>query len=210
MFDWTSALPATNREAASIVEGPWVDVALLDSLDKQDDSALLAVSGQDAATHGRALRDLSFDLVVVGPDVGQAAQTKLVRSLFMKGLEALVIEARSIAARLDPTGTAWQSIERNLGSAFAGFADLLVVTDATHAARRSTEIGEAVEFARTRGIEPLVAAAAWEALSRLGALWDEIGPGLDGAGPELLLEHALHVFSDGNRPPVRAEAEPSL
>lgn len=208
VFDWTSALPATKKQAASLVEGAWVDVALLDSLDKEDESALVAISGQDASAHAGALEDLTFDVVVVGPEVGQAAQTKLVRSLFMKGLEALVIEARSIAARLDSTGTAWESVERNLGPAFAEFADLLVLTDANHALRRSAEIGEAVEFARAKGLEPLMGAAAWEALSRLAALWrDSALPDLDGAGTALLLQHAVRVFSDGHHTPVSTEPE---
>ena len=147
VFDWTSALPLVKREAALIAGLPWLDVALLDSLDKVNDNPLVVLSGPEATSHSEVLRELSFDVVVAGPEVGGAAQVKLVRSLFMKGLEALVIEARSIGRRLDTAGTAWRSIERNLGTVFADFADLLVVSDAAHATRRSMEIGEAVEFA---------------------------------------------------------------
>lgn len=199
VFDWTSALPATKKDAALIAGRPWLDVALLDSVDRVNHNPLVALSGHDAATHSRALRELSFDVVVVGQEVGGAARVKLVRSLFMKGLEALVMEARAIARRLEPTGTAWQSIERNLGPTFAKFADLLVVSDATHATRRSMEIGEAVEFARGQGLEPLIATAACEVLSRLGTLWDTAPPAVtEEVFPELLLQHALSVFSDGS------------
>ena len=45
VFDWTSALPEAKKEAAAMVSGSWVDIALLDSLDKEDEFALLAVSG---------------------------------------------------------------------------------------------------------------------------------------------------------------------
>jgi 3-hydroxyisobutyrate dehydrogenase-like beta-hydroxyacid dehydrogenase len=195
VFDWTSALPATKREAASTVLGSWVDIALLDSLDKDDELALVAISGPSAADLRSALERLAFEVVVVGPEVGQAAQTKLVRSLFMKGLEALVMEARAIASQLDASGTSWQSIERNLGRTFGSFADLLVVTDATHAARRSAEIKEAVEFAREQGFEPAIASASGDALSRLGDLWGRMGPDLAGSGPGPVLRQAVDAFS---------------
>jgi hypothetical protein len=110
----------------------------------------------------------------------------------------LVIEARSIGRRLDTAGTAWRSIERNLGTVFADFADLLVVSDAAHATRRSMEIGEAVEFARGHGLKPFVATAAADVLSRLGMLWDgSAGLVAGDANPEIVLEHALWVFTDG-------------
>ena len=144
---------------------------------------------------------------MVGAQVGQAAQTKLVRSLFMKGLEALVVEARSIATQLDTSGMTWQSIERNLGPTFADFANLLVMTDATHAARRSSEINDAVGFARSQGFEPVMAAAAGDALARLGALWSRIGADPPEADPESVLMRAVGAFLDG-RPPVGVEAEP--
>jgi 3-hydroxyisobutyrate dehydrogenase-like beta-hydroxyacid dehydrogenase len=208
VFDWTSALPATKREAASTVLGSWVDIALLDSLDKDDELALLAISGPEAAELKNTLERLAFEVVVVGPEVGQAAQTKLVRSLFMKGLEALLMEARSIATQLDASGTTWKSIERNLGRTFASFADLLVVTDATHAARRGAEIKEAVEFVRDQGFEPVIAAAAGEALSRLGDLWSSVGPEVTSSGPGPVLLRAVDAFSDGRRTAVSSQTQP--
>lgn len=207
VFDWTSALPSTKQEAAAIVAGPWVDVVLLDSLDKVDELALLAVSGPGAAEHGRALERLSFEVVVVGDEVGQAAQTKLVRSLFMKALEALVVEARSIATKLDTTGTTWQSVERNLGKAFADFADLLVVTDTAHAARRGLEVDEAVDFARSQGFDPVMAAAAGEALGRLGALWQRLGPAVADGGPLPVLLQAVDAFTGDRQAALGLVAE---
>ena len=207
VFDWTSALPGTKKRAAEVVAGAWVDIALLDSLDKQDESALLAVSGPRAAEESGVLRRLGFEVVVVGREVGDAAQTKLVRSLFMKSLEALVVEARAIGSELDPSGTAWESVERNLGPIFSGFADLLVVTDATHASRRSVEIAEAVEFARSEGYDPIVAAAAGRALAQLGALW-EIERDVADEGLRAVLDRAIGVF--GRVPTPTAEMDDEL
>ena len=145
---------------------------------------------------------------MVGPEVGQAAQTKLVRSLFMKGLEALVMEARSIATQLDTSGTTWQSIERNLGATFGSFADLLVVTDATHAARRSAEVKEAVKFVRGQGFDPLIATAAGDTLSRLGDLWSTMGPDVANSGPRSVLLQAVDVFTNDARASVSSDTEP--
>ncbi len=209
VFDWTSALPTTKKEAASTVFGSWVDIALLDSLDKDQELALLAISGPDAAGLKNVLERLAFEVVVVGPEVGQAAQTKLVRSLFMKGLEALTMEARSIATQLDVSGTSWQSVERNLGPAFSSFADLLVMTDATHAARRSAEVKQAVEFVRGQGFEPGIATAAGDALSRLGDLWSRLGADVANSGPRSVLSQAVDVFGRDRRASANSDTEPN-
>ena len=176
VYDWASDTPATKIANANGANGAWIDVALLDSLDRGVGRALLAISGPEAATAGDPLHALGFDVLVAGESVGDAAAVKLTRSLFMKSLEALVVEFRAMATRLDPSDAAWNSIERSLGRTFADFADVLVSSNAVHAGRRSVELRHALTFAAEHGTEAVVADAAWDALARLAEHWAAAAP----------------------------------
>lgn len=193
IYDWTSAAPAAKLDNAAALADTWIDIALLDSLDRAVDRPLLAVSGVHGPEAAGVLRRLGFDVAEAGDRVGQAAGVKLTRSLFMKSLEALVIEFRAIATGLDPRAAAWQSIERSLGTVFAEFADVLVTSDATHAGRRTAELRHALSSAADQGYSTVVAEAAVEVLAQLAGLWSARPPATGASVPELLAE-AQRVF----------------
>lgn len=184
--DWTSAPPSAKVGHAVPTADDWIDVALLDSLDRAVDRPLLAISGARASEAAAVLSRLRFDVAVAGDSVGRAAAVKLTRSLFMKSLEALVVEFRAIASGFDPGEAAWLSIERSLGTVFAEFADVLVASDAAHAGRRTSELRHALSFAADQGYSAVVAEAALEVLTRLADLWSARRPAADAAVPELL------------------------
>ena len=85
---------------------------------------------------------------VAGAECGDAALLKLARSLFMKSLEALVIEFEAAIAPLAGRDIVVGSIERNLGERFTAFSRMLIETDRIHAARRSRELEEAIAILR--------------------------------------------------------------
>lgn len=193
IYDWTSASPALKIGNAGPLVDTWIDVALLDSLDRAVDRPLLAISGTRGTEAAAVLGRLGFDVAVAGDGVGQAAGVKLTRSLFMKSLEALVVEFRAVATGSDPAGAAWLSIERNLGKVFGEFADVLVTSDAAHAGRRAAELRHALSLAADQGYSTVVAEAASEVLARLADLWSAQRPTADASVPELLAE-AQQVF----------------
>jgi 3-hydroxyisobutyrate dehydrogenase-like beta-hydroxyacid dehydrogenase len=193
IYDWTSASPSAKVDSAGPMVDTWIDVALLDSLDRAIDRPLLSISGARVAEAAAMLRRLGFDVAVAGDRVGQAAGVKLTRSLFMKSLEALVVEFRSVAAGFDRAGAAWLSIERSLGKPFGEFADVLVTSDAAHAGRRAAELRQALSLAADEGYSTVVAEAASEVLVRLADLWSAQRPTADASVPELLAE-AQQVF----------------
>src|SRR5262249_38037575 len=148
----------------------------------------LAVSGAARRRGGELLTGAGFDVVDAGPDVGQAAALKYLRSVFMKTLEALVLEYSALAAELDPDGIVRSSLTNNLGPEFATFMDLLISTDRVHAARRASELADAVSSFGDEGTPPDLAAAAVEVLRRAAGAWQEGAPPVD-AAPEELARH---------------------
>ena len=193
VFDWTSSSPAAKRAVAIDGPGTWVDVALMDSLDKAARRPLLAVSGEAASRTAGALESVGFDVMVVGDQVGEAAAVKLVRSLFMKSLEILVIEARAVGTYLDPSGRPGPRWDAASAEEFASFADLLVESNVAHAVRRGGEIREAIALAAAGGCRPVMAAAAATVFDDLARQWGDTRPS-PGAPVAELLSHALPVF----------------
>jgi NAD(P)-dependent dehydrogenase (short-subunit alcohol dehydrogenase family) len=160
-FEWNTVSPITKREIRDAVPAITIDVALLDSLD-------VAVE----RTHG-------FAPIVVGDDVGDAAALKYLRSTFMKGLEALVLEYESLASPLEGAEIVRSSLASSLGDQFVSFMDLLVSTNRIHAGRRSRELDDALAaFSSSSDGSPHLLRAAVGVLAAASGAWD-----LDGAPP---------------------------
>ena len=98
--DMNSVAPGTKREAARAIEaagGRYVDVAIMAPVDKGLAVPLL-ISGPHALAAQPLLEALGFtDTRVVGDEVGRASAIKMIRSVMVKGLEALSWECAAAA-----------------------------------------------------------------------------------------------------------------
>ena len=187
-LEWNTITPEAKRAISEAAPCPVVDVALLDTLDEEAAHPSLAVSGRRAGDAASLLLALGFSVDVVGSVCGDAALLKLARSLFMKSLEALVVEFEAALAQLPGRDIVMRSIERNLGHNFTVFARMLLETDRIHAMRRSVELDEAVESFRHAGRSVQIPSAAIEMLRAAAAAWREPdAPATSASAPELAL-----------------------
>ncbi len=170
-LEWNTVTPAVKRAVAVAAPCAVVDVALMDTLDDESATPSLAVSGQESARAMELLRGLGFRVDGVGGACGDAALLKLARSLFMKSLEALIVEFEAALAPLAGRDVVVGSIERNLGERFTSFARLLIETDRVHAERRSRELAEAVAVFRESGASVRVAEASIDVLQAAANVW---------------------------------------
>jgi 3-hydroxyisobutyrate dehydrogenase-like beta-hydroxyacid dehydrogenase len=170
-FDWNTVSPSTKVRAAGVLRAAVIDVALLDSLDANVELPHLAVSGARIEDAAEVLRTLGFKVTTVGDEVGKAAALKYLRSIFMKTLEALVLEHAALSSVLDRDSVVRDSIASNVGPQFMEFMDLLVRTNRIHAERRSHELADAVSVFAEEGVPPELAAASVDLLRRLAEAW---------------------------------------
>jgi 3-hydroxyisobutyrate dehydrogenase-like beta-hydroxyacid dehydrogenase len=171
VFEWNTISPAEKRAIRDAVAAATIDVALLDSLDAAGERPNLAVSGADAETAARLLTEQGFQVEVVGDEVGQAATIKYLRSVFMKGLEALVLEYVALASVVDDRDVARASLAGNLGQEFVAFMDVLVATNRVHAERRALELAQAVRTFGEDGIALRTGGPAVEVLQWAAEAW---------------------------------------
>ncbi|MCE7798034.1 DUF1932 domain-containing protein [Sphingobium sufflavum] len=147
--DCNSVAPQTKREAAQMVEAAgahYVDVAVMAPVNPARMAVPLLLSGGQADAAAGVLAGLGFTHVrVVGDTVGRASAIKMIRSVMVKGLEALTAEcvlAAAAAGVLDEVLASLDASERP--KPWAERADYNLDRMLVHGLRRAAEMEEVV------------------------------------------------------------------
>jgi 3-hydroxyisobutyrate dehydrogenase-like beta-hydroxyacid dehydrogenase len=163
---------ALKREIAASVRAAgaaFADVALLAPVPGRGIRTPALVSGDGAERYAEILSSLGAPVDVVGPEPGAAAARKLLRSVFMKGLAASVLESLAAAEAAGYADWLRSDIEAMLRAADESLVDRLVDGSRLHATRRVAEMEAAAELLRELGVEPHIAQAAADLLRELEA-----------------------------------------
>ncbi|WP_315507773.1 NAD(P)-binding domain-containing protein [Pyramidobacter piscolens] len=188
--DVTTALPhVKEKEAALFAEkkAQYVDSAMLGSLVVSAHKVPMLASGNGAERWKEAMTPYGMKIALVGADskAGEASRIKLVRSVFMKGFEALVVETFLFARKCGVEERIMDSVAGTMDKeSFKDIARRMAGADLIHSERRSFEVGESMELMKEVGVEPLVAAGAKERLARSAALG--MNTELNGVAPQTM------------------------
>ncbi|WP_229666204.1 NAD(P)-dependent oxidoreductase [Actibacterium pelagium] len=100
-LDCNSCAPETKRQAAQVITaagGHYVDVAVMAPVHPKLHRVPMLLAGPDADHAAEILKALDMCPKVAGPEVGHASSIKMIRSVMIKGMEALSAECL-LAAR---------------------------------------------------------------------------------------------------------------
>jgi 3-hydroxyisobutyrate dehydrogenase-like beta-hydroxyacid dehydrogenase len=180
-LDMNSVAPHTKCAAACAIEaagGQYVDVAVMAPVDRGATDTPLLVSGGTAPAAAAALSSLGFTKVrIVGDAVGQASSVKMIRSVLIKGLEALTAEclfAASAAGVCEEVLTSLDSGETP--RPWAERANYNLDRMMVHGERRAAEMEEVVRTLDALGSGAVMSRSTVElqrAIGRLGLLAPE-------------------------------------
>jgi 3-hydroxyisobutyrate dehydrogenase-like beta-hydroxyacid dehydrogenase len=163
--DLNTASPQVKRQIADIVDGfAFADVALLSAVRGLRTPAL--ASGSGAERFAELFGGLGMPVEVVEGGAGAAAARKLVRSVFMKGLAAALVESLRAAEAAGCADWLRDDLARLLDEALL---ERLVSGSSRHAVRRIVEMEAAAELLEELGVEPRVAKAARGWLEQLAS-----------------------------------------
>jgi 3-hydroxyisobutyrate dehydrogenase-like beta-hydroxyacid dehydrogenase len=155
-FDMNSVSPDSKRQAATAIEsagGRYVDTAVMAPVNPQLMAVPLLLSGKYAEAGCEALAALRFtNRRIVGDDVGKAASIKLIRSVMVKGIEALTGEMMAAA---DKAGVAYEVLA-SLGEGWAERAPYNLERMAKHGLRRAAEMEESAKTLAALGVDPVM------------------------------------------------------
>ena len=171
--DLATSSPGHKRELAALAAGHgarFVDVALLAPVSARGVRTPALASGAAAAELAALLNPLGMEVVSMGGEPGQAAAQKLLRSVLLKGMAALLLEALRAAEAAGVEPWLWRNIVEQLSSADEAFAVRLLEGTARHAERRVHEMDAVVELLEELGQRPVMSRATREVLASVARL----------------------------------------
>ncbi len=173
-FDCNSCSPGTKRLSAVLIEaagGRYVDTAVLAPVHPALHRTPLLMSGPHADIAAAVLCDWDMSVDVIAGDVGTASSVKMIRSVMVKGLEALVLEC-VLAAR---TADVDEVVINSLEATYPGFgwrqrAAYMMERVTTHGVRRAAEMRESALTVRELGLSGAMTDATVDWQQRVGDL----------------------------------------
>lgn len=159
--DMNSVAPDTKRTAARAIEaagGRYADVAVLAPVRPARLNVQLLVSGGCAGAAAGLLRDAGFaNLRTVGDEIGRASAIKMIRSVMVKGIEALVDEMMAASEAAGVTDEILASLdETEKCQPWSDRAAYCLERMATHGLRRAAEMAESAKTLEALGIDPIM------------------------------------------------------
>ncbi|HMO06556.1 MAG TPA: DUF1932 domain-containing protein [Paracoccaceae bacterium] len=179
-FDGNSCAPDTKRRAAAAIEaagGRYVDMAIMAPVRALGHRTPVLLSGPHHTDGLAVLDSLGMLARPVGDQVGAASTVKMLRSVMVKGLEALSVEC-FLAARRAGVETeviaSLQASDPDMDWARRGAYNLERMI--AHGARRAAEMQEVAATLRSLGLPDRMARATAEWQAQLAGTLDDPGP----------------------------------
>ena len=194
-LDMNSCAPGTKQIAAGPVNaagGTYVDVAVMAPITPRGhETPMLAASAEPDSVAAR-LAEAGFAPRFVGSDIGRASTIKMLRSVMVKGMEALTVECFRAAARAgvaDEVASSLDASKSGLGWAAQTAYNMERMT--AHGIRRAAEMREVAKTLRNFKVAPAMTTGtiAWE--EEMGNLDLKLEPGTALAAQMALIEQAL-------------------
>lgn len=173
-LDCNSSSPATKRRASEAIEaagGRYVDVAIMAPVHPLLHQTPLLVSGPHSEEALAAISGLGMKGRQVSQTIGDASSVKMVRSIVVKGLEALVLECVVAGER---AGVA-EAVLGSLDESYPEFnwhrrASYMLERMTKHGTRRAAELSEVAETLTELDVDAWMTNAAADWQRRIGAL----------------------------------------
>jgi 3-hydroxyisobutyrate dehydrogenase-like beta-hydroxyacid dehydrogenase len=170
--DLNTASPGTKRKLAEIAAAhgvPFTDIAIMAPVPGRGLKVPMLASGVAAAPTAELLGSLGASVEVMAGEAGLAAERKLLRSVFFKGMSAAVVEALAAARAAGCEDWLREMIVAELAGANESTVDRLVTGTHRHCVRRTAEMAAASEMLGELGVPADVATASRDQLARLSA-----------------------------------------
>jgi len=172
--DLSASTPEIKKQIWKVLEPTgvlFVDAAMMGLLAINKDQVPISASGNGAQALYDALTPLGMKVTVVGDAPGAASGMKLLRSIYMKGHDALFFEMLRAAEKYG----IFDEMIRNVGVSLDPFtiaqqADLVFPGLGIHAARRATELEGTVEMLEEAGIDASMSKAIQHQLELIADL----------------------------------------
>ena len=171
-FDVNSVAPGTKREEAALLEEvgvAYVDTAVMAPIHPRLHKTPMLLAGPSAQSFTALLSGWNMDVRVVSDAVGQASSIKMLRSVMIKGLEALTAEMGLAAEKAGVSDEVIGSLNASFpGIDWAERTAYNLERMTTHGVRRAEEMEEVVKTLEDLGINPELSSGTVRRQRRFG------------------------------------------
>lgn len=173
-FDINSVSPGRKREASGLIEtksGHYLDMAVMAPVHPKGHATPVLLAGERAAALAPELEAMGFSPDVAGDAPGEATAIKMVRSLFVKGLEAITVEALLAAAASGCFDRVYDSLSQSYpGLGWPKIAAYNFERTLCHGRRRAAEMRESAATLAELGLNGALAAEIAAVQDAMGAV----------------------------------------
>lgn len=175
-LDVNSVSPGRKQTTATLLgdAARYLDVAIVSAIHPARHKSPMMLAGPFAKEGESTLATLGMKLHIMGDKVGDAAAIKMIRSVMIKGIEAVTAECFLAAERAGLLDQVTASLKNNYPTLdWAKLSEYNIERMASHGIRRAAEMREVAETLRELGIDPLMTAGTIECQQQLGELGNQ-------------------------------------
>jgi 3-hydroxyisobutyrate dehydrogenase-like beta-hydroxyacid dehydrogenase len=145
-IDINSVSGGRKQETAALVTrsgAAYLDMAVMAPVHPKGHRTPVLIAGPQAVEMGHRLGLLGFDLEIAGGAIGDATTIKMLRSMFVKGLEAVTVQTMLAARAAGRFDEVYASLSKSFpGLGWPDFPKYLIERVTTHGIRRAAEMRE--------------------------------------------------------------------
>lgn len=199
-LDINSVSPGRKLATEKVLGGKarYVDVAVIAPIHPNRHQTPLLIAGPHAGAVAPLLAEMGMQLNVVSDETGKAAAIKMIRSVMIKGIEALTYECFLAAERAGLLEDVTASLKNNYpGIDWKETTTYNLERMASHGERRAAEMEESAATLRELGLNPLMTegtVAHQREMGRLGKV-ESVRSTLDKDRVEILAAINKNKFS---------------
>lgn len=173
VIDINSVAPDKKRRSAALIEAAgaqYLDMAVMAPVHPRLHQTPVLIAGKMVNDLESELTKLGFDFRIISTDVGEATAIKMVRSLFVKGLEAITVETLLAAESSGCLDEIMDSISKSYpGLGWPDFAAYQFERTLTHGHRRAAEMRESAATLDNLGLTGSLATEIANVQENMGA-----------------------------------------
>jgi 3-hydroxyisobutyrate dehydrogenase-like beta-hydroxyacid dehydrogenase len=155
--DLNSTSPKTKQEIGLVMseaDALFVDVAVMDIVPPHRHKVPVGVSGEGARQFKEMLTPYGMNITYVSERAGSASAIKMLRSIFMKGLSALLLETLTASHKAGVDHEIMASISHTLNTRpFEELVNMVLTRTSVAAERRVAEMGEVISTLQEMGLD---------------------------------------------------------
>lgn len=172
-LDVNSVSPGNKQATAELLgdAARYVDVAIVAAIYPARHKSPMMLAGPYAKSVEPLLTPLGMRTQIVGDEVGAAAAIKMVRSVMIKGIEALTLECFLAAQRAGVIDQVAASLKNNYPTLdWNKLSEYNIERMVSHGIRRAAEMRESAKTLRELGVDPLMTVGTIERQQQLGEI----------------------------------------